>query len=106
MTDFDPLINAPFQPITTEEKSNLEKLQDKIKEGGELNDKERNVINIALKVLRQAFSDKVPYVPFICGEAGKKGKDGMPEYFMICPNYGLDGFAVYKKDTDYGGPTW
>lgn len=42
--------------------------------------------------------------PFICGVAGELGKDGMSEYILVCPMYGADGFALYKKHKDYSAP--
>jgi hypothetical protein len=42
--------------------------------------------------------------PFICGTAGNKGDDGMFEYVLVCPAYGADGFALYKKHKDYSAP--
>lgn len=42
--------------------------------------------------------------PFICGTAGKVGADGLNEYILICPMYGADGFALYKKHKDYSAP--
>jgi hypothetical protein len=42
--------------------------------------------------------------PFICGEVGSRGDDNMPEYFLVCPAYGADGFAMYKKHKDYSAP--
>jgi len=42
--------------------------------------------------------------PFICGTAGNKGEDGMPEYVLVCPAYGADGMAMYKKFKDYSAP--
>jgi len=42
--------------------------------------------------------------PFICGTAGNKGVDGMPEYVLVCPQYGADGMAMYKKYRDYSAP--
>jgi hypothetical protein len=44
--------------------------------------------------------------PFICGEGGDKDSMGLFEYYLICPTYGLDGFASYKKDKDYSAPGW
>jgi hypothetical protein len=41
---------------------------------------------------------------FICGEAGEKDAMGLPEFISVCPAYGLDGFAYYKKHTDYSAP--
>ena len=43
---------------------------------------------------------------FICGELGDKGADGLPDKILVCPAYGLDGFAVYKKEADYSAPGW
>jgi hypothetical protein len=42
--------------------------------------------------------------PFICGKAGKQQDDGMYEYVLVCPAYGADGFALYKKHKDYSAP--
>jgi hypothetical protein len=42
--------------------------------------------------------------PFICGEAGAKGADDMSEFILVCPSYGADGFAMYKKHKDYSAP--
>jgi hypothetical protein len=42
--------------------------------------------------------------PFICGWAGKEGADGMREFVLVCPAYGADGFALYKKHRDYSAP--
>lgn len=37
---------------------------------------------------------------FICGEAGEKDDVGLPEHILVCPTYGADGFAYYKKVED------
>ena len=42
--------------------------------------------------------------PFICGTAGGKGSDDMPDYILVCPSYGADGSAMYKKYKDYSAP--
>jgi hypothetical protein len=42
--------------------------------------------------------------PFICGTVGEKGLDNMHEYVLVCPMYGADGFAIYKKHKDYSAP--
>jgi hypothetical protein len=44
--------------------------------------------------------------PFICGEAGGKGPDNMSEFILVCPAYGADGFAMYKKHKDYSAPEY
>lgn len=43
---------------------------------------------------------------FISGVAGKTCEDKMPEFLLITPAYGLEGFAMYKKHTDYTAPGW
>ena len=42
--------------------------------------------------------------PFICGVAGGVGADGMADYVLVCPSYGADGAAMYKKYKDYSAP--
>ena len=57
------------------------------------------------QILCKAFPEKSGHF-FICGEAGEKDSMGLPEKIMVCPAYGLDGFASYKKDRDYNAPGW
>lgn len=42
--------------------------------------------------------------PFICGDMGDTDVHGMREYYLICPSYGADGAAIYKKYKDYTAP--
>ena len=42
--------------------------------------------------------------PFICGTVGELGADGMNEFILVCPAYGADGFAMYKKHKDLSTP--
>lgn len=44
--------------------------------------------------------------PFICGVAGGVGADGMSDYVLVCPAYGADGSAMYKKYKDYSAPEY
>lgn len=44
--------------------------------------------------------------PFICGGGGDTGVDDLPEFIMVCPALGADGFAVYKKHKDYSAPSY
>jgi hypothetical protein len=44
--------------------------------------------------------------PFICGVAGGVGADGMADYVLVCPMYGADGSAMYKKYKDYSAPEY
>lgn len=45
-------------------------------------------------------------VYFICGEVGPKDGMGLPELIMVCPSFGLDGFAMYTKTADYSAPSY
>ena len=56
-------------------------------------------------ILKHAMSEKTG-VFFICGEAGEKDSMGLPEKILVCPTYGLDGFATYVKDQNYSSPGW
>jgi hypothetical protein len=42
--------------------------------------------------------------PFICGDVGDTDEYGMREYYLVCPMYGADGFALYKKHKEYSAP--
>ena len=55
-------------------------------------------------MVRHLSAEKLEGVFFICGEAGAKDDMGLPEKIMICPAYGLDGFAVYTKTSNYTAP--
>ena len=44
--------------------------------------------------------------PFICGVAGGVGADNMADYVLVCPAYGADGSAMYKKYKDYSAPEY
>lgn len=44
--------------------------------------------------------------PFICGVAGEVQADGMNEFILVCPAYGADGFAMYKKYKNYSAPEY
>ena len=43
---------------------------------------------------------------FICGSAGELDDFGIPSHLLICPQYGADGFYVYKKEREYSAPEW
>ena len=55
-------------------------------------------------ILRHAKADKLQGVYFICGEGGEKDQMGLPDYIFVCPAFGLDGMASYKKHQDYSAP--
>lgn len=39
--------------------------------------------------------------PFICGDIGEADEHGMREFYLISPNYGANGSALYKKHKGY-----
>jgi hypothetical protein len=43
---------------------------------------------------------------FICGSGSEVGQDGLPDLIMVCPAFGADGFAIYKKYRDYSAPSY
>jgi hypothetical protein len=49
-------------------------------------------------------AEKLQGVYFICGEGGEKDSMNLPQKLLVCPAYGLDGFAVYTKSSDYSAP--
>ena len=63
-----------------------------------------------LKDIEKKYNELVKQVrenfhgPFICGNAGSVDDMGLHQKYFICPTYGLDGFAVYKKERDYDAP--
>jgi hypothetical protein len=44
--------------------------------------------------------------PFICGGSEDKDAMGLPSTITVCPSYGLDGFAIYKKTSEYSAPSY
>jgi hypothetical protein len=57
-------------------------------------------------MVRHLSAEKLDGVFFICGEAGEKDDMGLPEKIMVCPAYGLDGFAMYTKTSGYSAPEY
>ncbi len=43
---------------------------------------------------------------FICGEMGAKDEFGLPKGILVCPHFGLEGFALYEKTKEYSSPDW
>lgn len=56
-------------------------------------------------MIRHAVADRTG-VYFICGEGGTKDDLGLPEIILVCPAYGADGFAIYKKASEYSAPSY
>ena len=58
------------------------------------------------KMVRHLSAEKLNGVFFICGEAGAKDNMGLPEKILVCPAFGLDGFAIYTKTSNYSAPEY
>jgi hypothetical protein len=50
--------------------------------------------------------EKLGGIYFICGEAGTKDDNNLPDRIHICPAYGCDWFQVYEKTDKTFGPEW
>jgi hypothetical protein len=58
------------------------------------------------KFLRHnVFPEKLFGVFFICGEAGEKDSNGIPERIHICPAYGSDVSYVFTRGKSFA-PEW
>jgi hypothetical protein len=55
-------------------------------------------------ILKHLLAEKTG-VYFICGEAGKVEND-LPEYLVVCPQYGSDSTQAYVKQGKLTSPGW
>jgi hypothetical protein len=66
----------------------------------------------AAKILRRVAVTMQTQTPektgalFLCGLGGERDSYGLPEYIEICPTYGMQGVAMYKKFREYSEPGW
>jgi len=72
----------------------------------EISDKEYELFEKLKTILKHSKPEQLEGVYFICGEGGEKDGMGLPEYISVCPAYGLDGSAMYKKHKDYSAPEY
>ena len=72
----------------------------------EITEKEYELFQKLKTILKHSKAEQLEGVYFICGEGGEKDEMGLPEYISVCPAFGLDGFAYYKKHTEYSAPEW
>lgn len=56
-------------------------------------------------IITHAAAEKTG-VYFICGDGGEADEMGLPEMIMVCPSFGLDGFAIYRKSSEYSAPSY
>ena len=75
-----------------------------VKEYIESLEKQLALLEKVKTILIHSKAEQLEGVYFICGEAGEKDPMGLPEFISVCPAYGLDGFAYYKKHTEYSAP--
>ena len=69
-------------------------------------DEAANRIELMSKFLRHnLLATKLEGVFFICGEAGEKDQNGIPEHIHICPAYGSDVTYVFTRGKSYA-PEW
>lgn len=66
--------------------------------------KEYELFQKLKKIMLHANAHKYEGVYFICGEGGERDEMGLPDYISVCPAYGADGMAMYKKYKDYSAP--
>ena len=57
-------------------------------------------------IKHELLAEKMGNIYFICGEAGKKDQNNLPDAIHVCPAYGVDWFQVYKKTDQTWGPEW
>ena len=57
------------------------------------------------KILASIFPERFNGY-FICGASTELDTMGLPDIIQVCPQYGLDGFATYKKQGEYSAPGW
>jgi len=72
----------------------------------EISEKEYELFQKLKTILKHAKAEQLEGVYFICGESGNKNEMGLPEFIQVCPAFGLDGFAMYKKHTEYSAPEY
>jgi hypothetical protein len=72
----------------------------------EITEKEYELFQKLKTIFKHAKAEQLEGVYFICGEGGEKDEMGLPEFISVCPAFGLDGFAYYKKHREYSAPEW
>lgn len=72
----------------------------------EITEKEYELFQKLKTILKHSKAETLEGVYFICGEGGGKDSMGLPEFIQVCPAFGLDGFAMYKKHSEYSAPGW
>lgn len=66
----------------------------------------KSAYEAAMRIVRSVFAEKYPDTYFICGEAGQKDLNNMPDQILVCPAYGCDFSYIYQKTEKTTGPEW
>jgi hypothetical protein len=57
-------------------------------------------------ILRRLTPENFPDIYFICGEAGEKDGNGLPEKILVVPAYGVDWHMTYQRTDKVFGLEW
>jgi hypothetical protein len=57
-------------------------------------------------ILRRLTPENFPNTYFICGEAGERDINGLPEKILVVPAYGVDWNMTYQRTDKVFGPEW
>jgi len=76
----------------------IEQIGQRLRDGSPLDDSERELAARIVFAAGQAFYDKSGAM-FICGVGGDVGEDGLPDTVFVCPSYGADHSAAFRRVT-------
>lgn len=57
-------------------------------------------------IKHEVLAEKLGNIYFICGEAGAKDRNNLPDQIHVCPAYGCDWFQIYEKTDKTFGPEY
>ncbi len=57
-------------------------------------------------IKHEILAEKLGNIYFVCGEAGEKDSNNLPQQIHVCPAYGVDWFQVYERTDKSWGPEW
>ena len=67
---------------------------------------ELNALRNAYKTLKPFLAEHFANQYFMSGFAGAVDENGLPEYILVCPAYGVDWVMSYKRTNEVEGPQW
>ena len=83
----------------------VEKLRDKTYTDSDILEAADHIERMNKFLRHNVFAEKHFGVYFICGEAGEKDCNGMPDHIHVCPTYGSDVVYRYMRRS-FTAPTW